>query len=220
MIFGNSLKSAPSVLPSDTVTIFDRVVPKDRFMLAGIVIVVAAAAGCAVPLDALRPVDEGGVGERGLGDARRSLAEPPGGHEHHARERRRRRARASSSRRSITLDAQTLAFQVVPALGAALLAGFTSFFIACFAGLAIGVVQSLLDLLGDAELVPDRHGGRADPGAVRAVRLPRHRGRAVPARGEPARPRRARREAASGRARGRSGCSGRRRSPRSSAWSR
>ncbi len=44
----------------------------------------------------------------------------------------------------IALDAQTLAFQVVPALAAALLAGFTSFFIACFAGLAIGIVQSLL----------------------------------------------------------------------------
>ena len=44
----------------------------------------------------------------------------------------------------IALDAQTLAFQVVPALAAALLAGFTSFFIACFAGLAIGAIQSLL----------------------------------------------------------------------------
>ena len=43
VIFGNTLKSAPSVLPSDTVTVFDRVVPKDRFLLAGIVIVVAAA---------------------------------------------------------------------------------------------------------------------------------------------------------------------------------
>ena len=42
VIFGNSLKSAPSILPSDTVTIFDRVVPIDRFWLAGIVIVVAA----------------------------------------------------------------------------------------------------------------------------------------------------------------------------------
>ena len=30
VIFGNSLKSAPSILPSDTVTIFGRVVPVDR----------------------------------------------------------------------------------------------------------------------------------------------------------------------------------------------
>ena len=44
----------------------------------------------------------------------------------------------------VTLDAQTLAFQVVPALAAALLAGFTSFFIACFAGLAMGAIQWLL----------------------------------------------------------------------------
>ena len=43
VIFGNNLKSAPVVLPSDTVTLFDRVVPKDRFLLTAIVIVVAAA---------------------------------------------------------------------------------------------------------------------------------------------------------------------------------
>src|SRR4029450_5861052 len=48
LIFGNSLKAAPSILPSDTVTIFDRVVPKDRLLLAGIVIVVAAGPAGAV----------------------------------------------------------------------------------------------------------------------------------------------------------------------------
>ncbi len=35
LIFGNSLKSAPSVLPTGTVTIFDRVVPQDRFLARG-----------------------------------------------------------------------------------------------------------------------------------------------------------------------------------------
>ena len=52
-------------------------------------------AGGAVPLDALRALDEGGVGERGLGDARRPVAEPAGGREHRARERRRGRARGA-----------------------------------------------------------------------------------------------------------------------------
>src|SRR5262245_41240152 len=42
VIFGNSTKSAHSILPSDTVTVFGRVIPQDRFWLAGIVIVVAA----------------------------------------------------------------------------------------------------------------------------------------------------------------------------------
>ena len=59
----------------------------------------------------------------------------------------------------IALDAQTLAFQVVPALAAALLAGFTSFFIACFAGLAIGVVQSLLIYWGTQSWFPTDSGG-------------------------------------------------------------
>ena len=43
LVFGNTSKSAPAILPSDTVTFFDRIVPKDRFILAGIVIVAAAA---------------------------------------------------------------------------------------------------------------------------------------------------------------------------------
>ena len=62
----------PRSCRTDTVTIFDRVVPKDRFLLAGIVILVAAAAGGALSLDALRAVDESRVRERGLGDARRA----------------------------------------------------------------------------------------------------------------------------------------------------
>src|SRR5262249_40516495 len=59
----------------------------------------------------------------------------------------------------ITLDAQTLAFQIVPALGAALLAGFSSFFIACFAGLAIGVIQSLLGYWSTQSWFPTDSGG-------------------------------------------------------------
>jgi branched-chain amino acid transport system permease protein len=59
----------------------------------------------------------------------------------------------------ITLDAETLAIQIVPALGAALLAGFGSFFIACFAGLAIGVVQSLLTYWSTQSWFPTDSGG-------------------------------------------------------------
>ncbi len=158
LIFGNSLKSAPSVLPSDTVTVFDRVVPKDRFMLAGIVILVAAL------LTALYRWTPFGLSTRAASENEVSAM----------------LAGSSPSRLAIlntvlacvvagglgilvapliSLDAQTLAFQVVPALGAALLAGFTSFFIACFAGLAIGMIQSLLIYWGTQSWFPTDEGG-------------------------------------------------------------
>ncbi len=76
VIFGNTLKSAPSVLPSDTVTVFDRVVPKrplpagrDRDRGRG-------GARGALSMDALRTVHAGRIGERGLSDARRPVSEP------------------------------------------------------------------------------------------------------------------------------------------------
>ncbi len=158
LIFGNSLKSAPSVLPSDTVTVFDRVVPKDRFMLAGIVILVAAL------LTALYRWTPFGLSTRAASENEVSAM----------------LAGLSPSRLAIlntvlasvvagglgilvapliSLDAQTLAFQVVPALAAALLAGFTSFFVACFAGLAIGMVQSLLIYWGTQSWFPTDEGG-------------------------------------------------------------
>jgi branched-chain amino acid transport system permease protein len=143
LIFGNSLKSAPSVLPTDTVTIFDRVVPKDRFLLAGIVILVAALLTALyrwTPFGlATRAASENEVSAMlvGLSPGRLAIMNTvlacvvAGG-------------LGVLVAPLIALDSQTLAFQVVPALAAALLAGFTSFFIACFAGLAIGAIQSLL----------------------------------------------------------------------------
>ncbi len=158
VIFGNTLKSAPAVLPSDTTTLFDRVVPVDRFLLAGIVVVVAAA------LAALFRWTPFGLSTRASSENEVSAM----------------LAGLSPSRLAVTntvlasvvagglgvlvapliaLDAQTLAFQVVPALAAALLAGFTSFFIACFAGLAIGMVQSLLLYWGTQSWFPTDSGG-------------------------------------------------------------
>jgi branched-chain amino acid transport system permease protein len=158
VIFGNNLKSAPAVLPSDTVMIFDRVVPVDRFLLTGIVIVVAAA------LAALFRWTPFGLSTRAASENEVSAM----------------LAGLSPSRLAITntvlasvvagglgvlvapliaLDAQTLAFQVVPALAAALLAGFTSFSIACLAGLTIGMFQSLLIYWGTQSWFPTDTGG-------------------------------------------------------------
>jgi branched-chain amino acid transport system permease protein len=158
VIFGNSLKPAPSILPSDTVTIFDRVVPKDRFLLAGIVILVAALLTALfrwTPFGlSTRAASENEVSAMlvGLSPSRLAIMNTvlacvvAGG-------------LGVLVAPLIALDAQTLAFQVVPALGAALLAGFTSFFIACFAGLAIGAVQSLLVYWATQSWFPTDAGG-------------------------------------------------------------
>jgi branched-chain amino acid transport system permease protein len=142
-VFGDTQKSAPSILPSDTVTVFGRVVPEDRFWLAGIVIVVAAALAALYRWTlfglATRAASENEVAAMlaGLSPSRLAVINTvlacvvAGG-------------LGVLVAPLVTLDAQTLAFQIVPALGAALLAGFTSFFIACFAGLAMGAVQWLL----------------------------------------------------------------------------
>ena len=139
-------------------TIFDRIVPIDRFLLAGVVVVVAAV------LAALFRWTPFGLSTRAASENEVSAM----------------LAGLSPSRLAVTntclasvvagglgvlvapliaLDAQTLAFQVVPALGAALLAGFTSFFIACFAGLAIGIFQSLLIYWGTQSWFPTDSGG-------------------------------------------------------------
>jgi branched-chain amino acid transport system permease protein len=157
VVFGNETKSAPSILPTDTVTVFGRIVPVDRFLLAGIVIVVAAV------LAALYRWTPFGLSTRaaseneasamlaGLSPTRLSLANTvlasvvAGG-------------LGVLVAPLITLDSRTLAFQVVPALAAALLAGFTSFFIACFAGLAIGMVNSLLSYWSTQSWFPTDEG--------------------------------------------------------------
>jgi branched-chain amino acid transport system permease protein len=158
LVFGNSLKAAPAILPSDTITVFDRVVPKDRFLLAGIVILVAGLLTALfrwTPFGlATRAASENEVSAMlvGLSPSRLAILNT---------------ALASVVAGGlgvlvapiIALDAQTMAFQVVPALGAALLAGFTSFFIACFAGLAIGAVQSLLIFWSTQSWFPTDTGG-------------------------------------------------------------
>src|ERR687894_651771 len=56
------------------------------------------------------------------------------------------------------LDAISLPLQVVPALAAALLARLTSFWIACAAGLGIGIINSEIDYLSTMSWFPTDHG--------------------------------------------------------------
>src|SRR6478752_8664416 len=158
VVFGDTTKSAHSILPSRTVTIFSRVVPIDRFLLAGIVVVVAAVLaalyrwtpfGLSTRASSENEVSAmlAGLSPSRLAVANTVLASVVAG------------GLGVLVAPLIALDAQTLAFQVVPALAAALLAGFTSFFIACFAGLAIGVMQALLVYWGTQSWFPSDEGG-------------------------------------------------------------
>ena len=138
--------------------IFGRVVPEDRFWLAGIVVVVTAALAALYRWTSFglstRAASENEVAAMltGLSPSRLAIMNTvlacvvAGG-------------LGVLVAPLIALDAQTLAFQVVPALGAALLAGFTSFFIACFAGLGIGIFQSLLIYWGTQSWFPTDSGG-------------------------------------------------------------
>ena len=70
----------------------------------------------------------------------------------------------------ITLDTQDLPLLVVPALAAALLAGFTSPVRACIAGLLLGVAQSLIYYASAQTWFP-QSGGEAVPGSYVKVPL-------------------------------------------------
>jgi branched-chain amino acid transport system permease protein len=135
----------PSALPGGLVTIFGTRIPADRFWLTGIVVLAAAG------LWALYRWSAFGLATRAASENEASamLAGLPTD----------RLAAGNAAlaaavaggmgilAASITqIDTVNLPLQVVPAMGAALFARFTSFAITCVAGLLIGVAQSLLYL--------------------------------------------------------------------------
>src|ERR671918_652957 len=143
LAFGTSQKPQPSIFPSDTVEVFGSVVPVDRFILAGIVIAVAAVLAAVYRWTrfglATRAASEnelsallGGLSTNELSMVNTLLASLVAG-------------AVGVLAASVTqLDAISLPLQVVPALAAALLARLTSFGIACAAGLGIGIVNSMI----------------------------------------------------------------------------
>jgi branched-chain amino acid transport system permease protein len=186
--FGTTQKPQPSVFPSDTVEVFGSVVPVDRFILAGIVIAVAAALAALYRWTrfglATRAASEnelsamlGGLSANELSMVNTLLASVVAG-------------AVGVLAASVTqLDAISLPLQVVPALAAALLARLTSFGIACAAGLGIGIINSEIDYLSTMSWFPTDHGVPL-PGVkelvafliiVAAMFL---RGAALPTRGE------------------------------------
>jgi branched-chain amino acid transport system permease protein len=156
LAFGTTQKPQPSILPSDTVTVFEVDVPVDRFILAGIVI------GIAVGLAALYRFTAFGLATRAASENELSallaglsanelsmvntlLATVVAG-------------TVGVLAASVTqLDAVSLPLQVVPALAAALLARLTSFGIACGVGLGIGILNSLIDYVSTKSWFPTDH---------------------------------------------------------------
>jgi branched-chain amino acid transport system permease protein len=157
LAFGTTQKPQPSILPSDTVTVFDVNVPVDRFILAGTVIGIAVALFLVYRFTrfglATRAASENelsallaGLSANELSMVNTVLASVVAG-------------TVGVLAASVTqLDAVSLPLQVVPALAAALLARLTSFAIACAVGLGIGILNSLIDYWSSKDWFPTDHG--------------------------------------------------------------
>jgi branched-chain amino acid transport system permease protein len=164
LAFGITAQPAPNVLPQNTVGMFGAVIPVDRFILTGMVIV--AAAGLAALYRwtrfglATRAASEnevaamlGGRAPDKISLTNTLLASLVAG------------AVGILAAAITQLDPTTLPLQIVPALAAALLAGFTSFGIACAAGLGIGILDSLINYASSQSWFP-ASGGVALPGVT------------------------------------------------------
>ena len=188
IVYGNNSLSPTSVLPGNVFHLFGAVVPVDRMILAGIAIVLGVA------LWALYRFSQFGLSTRAAAES-----EP---HAMYAGLSPSRLSLANSVLASviagafgilvaplITLNTTTLPLEIVPALGAALFAGFSSFGVACFAGLLMGAGASLLNYWSSQSWFPQSQGNPINglPELLFFVLVAiamAWRGSKVPARGE------------------------------------
>jgi branched-chain amino acid transport system permease protein len=189
LAFGTTQKPSRQILPQTIVQLSDTVlIPVDRFILAGLVIVLTAVLWVLYRWTrfglATRAASESEVAAILSGQSPNLISMVntlitsliAGG--------------IGILAASVTqLDSITLPLQIVPALAAALLAGFTSFGIACAAGLGIGVLNSLINYASAQPWFPTSD-GTAIPGVqellafviiILAMFL---RGARIPSRGE------------------------------------
>jgi branched-chain amino acid transport system permease protein len=188
LAFGIGTKPQPPVLPRGTVTVFGSNVPIDRFILPGIVLAATAALSLAYRLTrfglATRAASENEIAAMliGLSPNRLALASTLFGTFLAG-------ALGVLAASIVQLDPNSLPLQVVPALTAALFARFTSFWIACLAGLAIGCLENILYYLQTQSWFPTDN-GVALPGVqpllvfVLMVVAMFVRGTSLPSRGE------------------------------------
>ena len=188
LAFGSSEQPEPNVLPQNTVSMLGAVIPIDRFIITGIVIVLSAGLWALYRFTrfglATRAASEnevvamlGGLSPNTLSMVNTLLASAIAGG-------------IGILAASITqLDTETLPLQIVPALAAALLARFTSFGIACAAGIGLGIIESEIQYVSNLSWFPTS-GGTAIPGVaelvifILIVLFMYLRGAKLPARGE------------------------------------
>jgi branched-chain amino acid transport system permease protein len=167
LAFGTTPQPEPSVLPQTPVKVLGAVIPVDRFILTAIVIVVAAGLASLYRWSrfglATRAASEnqvaamlGGLSPNRLSLVNTLLACLIAG------------ALGILAASLTSLDSETLPLQIVPALAAALLARFTSFSLACAAGIALGIIDSLLQYVSSLSWFPTA-GGIAVPGIQELV---------------------------------------------------
>jgi branched-chain amino acid transport system permease protein len=167
LAFGNTPQPEPTILPQSTVHVLGAVIPVDRFILTGIVIALAAALAAAYRWSrfglATRAASEnevaamlGGLSPRLLSLGNTLVASFIAG------------AVGILAAAITELDSETLPLQIVPALTAALIARFTSFSLACAAGIALGVIESLIQYASSQTWFPQA-GGSAIPGVAELV---------------------------------------------------
>ena len=157
LAFGIGTKPQPPVLPRGVVTLLGATVPIDRLILPAIVLLATLGLSLLYKLSrfglATRAASENEVGAMLLGFSPNQLALANtllatvvvGG-------------LGILAASIVQLDSTSLPLQVVPALTAALFAGFTSFWIAALAGLAIGMLENILYYLQTFSWFPTDHG--------------------------------------------------------------
>src|SRR3989440_6005456 len=164
LAFGVTPQPEPGILPTSVVHVFDAVVPVNRFILTGLVIV--AAAGLAALYKwtrfglATRAVAENeaaamlsGLSPNIISLTNTLLASLLAG------------ALGILAASITQLDPSTLPLQIIPALAAALIASFTSFGIAVGASFGIAVMYSLLQYASAQSWFP-QSGGVSLPGVT------------------------------------------------------
>ncbi len=186
--FGSASKQIPSVFPTNIVDVFGATIPANRFWMAAIVVLIALALtglyrwtrfGLATRAAAENEVYGmlAGLSPNQLSMANTVIASALAG------------AMGIVAAPLAQADSNTLVLFVVPALAAALFAGFTSLGIACLAGFGVGIGQSLMSYVATLSWFPTDDGNPL-PGVqalltflllVFALSL---RGASLPTRGE------------------------------------
>jgi branched-chain amino acid transport system permease protein len=188
LIFGNSPLSSPAVLPGSTVQILGVTISVAQFILAGLVIVLAAV------LALVYRYTRFGVATRAASESEPSAllaGLSPG-----------RLAMGNTVLANLVagfvgilaasvvgVNSTTLPLLIIPGLAAALFARFTSFTVAAGAGLLIGIAESILYYLSTQSWFPSQNGS-APPGVQQLLEFVLivvalwWRGSSLPRRGE------------------------------------